>query len=303
MEGGEPHEDARLSCRTAACFLSKPSCCGSRGRSPSSEWQSNAGRAAGFTLPEILTVMLILGILASMLSVGVRSAQRQAKQTHCKSNLRQFGVGIQIYRGDHSTRNPPWLSSLYPDYIESKHLYICKSDINAGNDRVIPEALTKGVKIGTRTQNATDYKGIEDNDSNGQRPNANTDIHRCSYFYEFSVADAPAGWVNDEMNERDFDNDLSRKTWCDYKESQLRFGDAQSDNHAYSESQLPIIRCWHHYDEMRVDARPEDHKIDIPCPANQLDKSCMTINVAYAGNVYVGPLKWECTVQPGDRGN
>jgi len=38
MEGErprEPHDDAGFMCGLAACFLLKPSCCGSRGRSPS----------------------------------------------------------------------------------------------------------------------------------------------------------------------------------------------------------------------------------------------------------------------------
>ena len=64
---------------------------------------ASAPYLTGFTLPEMLVVIVIIGILATMLGHGVITAQRQARQTHCKSNLRQFGVALQIYRGDHNS--------------------------------------------------------------------------------------------------------------------------------------------------------------------------------------------------------
>lgn len=70
---------------------------------------------SAFTLIELLVVITIIGILASALVVSVKSAYRQARQASCKSNLRQFGVALNIYRGEHDNVMPDWISNLYPD--------------------------------------------------------------------------------------------------------------------------------------------------------------------------------------------
>lgn len=253
----------------------------------------------GFTMVEMLAVIAIIGILAGAMGYAVRSGQRQARQTHCKSNLRQFGIALLVYRGEHNNKNPPWLSRLYPDYIDNKSLYVCKSDIEKGNGGVMPEGLVRAAGI-----SEADYNGVEDNDANQGRPHQNTDpdlrINRCSYLYEFSWARLAASqWFNGLRNSASFDDDDQVSTWCDFKESQMRYGDDQSDGRPYSDSALPIVRCFHHFNELSVDARrPESHPIYNVC--NTFHKDYMTINVAYAGNVYIGPLKWECTRQPGD---
>ena len=65
---------------------------------------------------------------------------------------------------------------------------------------------------------------------------------------------------------------------------QLRKGDARNGFEPYSESRMPIIRCFHHYDEGKISAVKTNG-------VNQLER--MTLNVGYAGNVFVAPLMWE----------
>ena len=255
---------------------------------------------AGFTLPELLAVMAVIGILASMISGAVVVAQRQARQTGCKSNLRQFGVSLQLYRGEHQ-KNPPWLSSLFPDYVDSKGLYVCRSDIEKGKGPVRPDS-----------PNDNNYNNVPDNISNPGRPFQNTDplkrVERCSYFYEFSWARLnPANWYSDLPIKLRFtdETEVNYVSWCDYKECQMRFGDYQSgataDNpRPYSETDLPIIRCFHHWQESRVNARQPDTFNYYTTFTGTPIRDPITLNVAYAGNVYVGPLKWECKIQPGD---
>ena len=242
---------------------------------------------SGFTLLEMLAVMFILAILSTMMASVVSAGRRQARQTDCKSNLRQMGVAILVYRGEHNGANPPWLSNLYPEYLDDQRVFVCRSDKGKGMGVLRPTDLPDRVDPGK-------FAEVIDNDSgiHARHEAQNTDVRANSYFYEFSYAEC--SW----------DSQNPKRKWWEAKEEQLRFGDAANGGGVapavpapYSQSKLPIVRCYHHHKESR-----------IPAYANVADKTSktisqegITINVAYAGNVYVGPLWWEGMPEPGEQ--
>jgi general secretion pathway protein G len=61
---------------------------------------SFAPNADGFTLIELLVVIAIISILAALLFPVFQSARRAAWGSGCTSNLKQIGLGIQIYGRD-----------------------------------------------------------------------------------------------------------------------------------------------------------------------------------------------------------
>ena len=66
--------------------------------------QLPSGHSTAFTLTELLVAIVLVAILAVISVAGYQVSQRSARNVQCLHNLKQIGIGTQIYLTDNNNR-------------------------------------------------------------------------------------------------------------------------------------------------------------------------------------------------------
>jgi len=81
-------------------------------------------RDDGFTLAEMMVVILIIGILVGIAVVSFAFSVSTSKRTACSANLRIIRDQVSIYNSEFNSF-PPTLQDLVPDYIDKEDRFFC----------------------------------------------------------------------------------------------------------------------------------------------------------------------------------
>lgn len=104
----------------------------------------SARRRPAATLVELLVVVSLIGLLASMLVPSISRSMATAKSTLCKHHLRQIDIALRMYQDDNDGWLPsagkkvdglltirgsePWFARLFPTYLSDPVILTCPED-------------------------------------------------------------------------------------------------------------------------------------------------------------------------------
>jgi prepilin-type N-terminal cleavage/methylation domain-containing protein len=135
-------------------------------------------RSRGLTLTELMLVLAVIGVLASILAPVVMNARKQAAYLQCTSNLRQITQAVTMYDIDinrYIENFPDRMTHLCDlGYVTDERIFLCPADYTRAKQGILKHstAFDKKEKWAERASGS---------------PLGTLKMRNSSYLYEFST--------------------------------------------------------------------------------------------------------------------
>ena len=126
-----------------------------------------------FTLVELLVVIAIIGILIAFLLPALGRAKRQAMVVLCMNNLKQFGLGLEIYVSENNYAYPP------PMAISGSRIW----DSSVGRKGILPDRRPIFKEIASGIPEEVLFCPIQ-----GSRPTPRQGIEWSRHYFVSSIS-------------------------------------------------------------------------------------------------------------------
>ncbi len=123
----------------------------------------------GFTVVELIIVILIFLVMFGALTPFVRIARRRVNKAACVHNMRQISLALHSYAVNHGNAFPPTLGALSPEYIKDEKAYDCPATRQRGTKEQPNYYYTPGLTEASPPKEAI----VRDNDGNHKRSGKN----------------------------------------------------------------------------------------------------------------------------------
>jgi type II secretory pathway pseudopilin PulG len=133
---------------------------------------------------ELLTVVAIVGVLATLLLTALTSAQKASRQARCISNLHQLSLALNMYLDDYEKRSADLAPLTASRYLASRDVLLCPAD-KTGNWGGLVNPQPVGVPA------TTSFAGAKSSDD----PRAAPEPIRHSYLHPLPWED----WAWDRL--------------------------------------------------------------------------------------------------------
>lgn len=125
----------------------------------------------GFTLVELLLVVVIVLIICVPLGPFIRESRNRLDKVMCANNLREIGLAMYIYAREHEGMFPPKLRTLYDEhYLSDARLLDCPAT-KTGGTLESPEYVYVS---GSTVRSASLEPLVRDKDENHSQGGRNT---------------------------------------------------------------------------------------------------------------------------------